>query len=60
MLIQFSLKYVLNGTIDSKSVFVQVMARRPTGDKPLREPMLARTYAALGGNEFDTGVSHIV
>ena len=54
MSIQFSLKYLLNGTIDSKSVFVQVMARRPTGDKPLPEPMLARLYAALGENEFDT------
>ena len=41
ILIQISLKFVLNIPIDSKSAMVQVMAWRRTGDKPLTEPMVA-------------------
>ena len=36
--------------MDNKSVLVQVMAWRQTGDKPLPEPML--TQFPLGGDEL--------
>ena len=36
------MKLVFQGPIDNKSVLVQVMAWRQTGDKPLPEPMLAQ------------------
>ena len=42
ILIQMSLKFVPKGPIDQKSVLVQVMAWRRTGDKPLSEPMLTQ------------------
>ena len=38
--IQISLEFVPKGPIDNKSAWVQVMAWRRTGDKPLSEPML--------------------
>ena len=38
--IQISLKLVPRSPIDNKTVLVQVMAWRRTGDKPLSEPML--------------------
>ena len=38
--IQISLKFVLNGPINKKSVLIQVKAWRRIGDKPLPEPML--------------------
>ena len=38
--IQISLKFVPRGPIDNKPAFVQVMAWRRTGDKPLPEPIL--------------------
>ena len=50
-----SLKFVLNGPIDSKTALVQVIAWRCKGDKPLSELMLNQftdTYAALGRNEL--------
>ena len=40
--IQMSLKFVPRCQIDNKSVLVQVMAWRRTGDKPLPEPMLTQ------------------
>ena len=40
--IQISLKFVPKGPIDDKSAFVQVMAWRRTGNKPLPEPMLTQ------------------
>ena len=40
ILIQISLKFVSKGLIDNKTALVQVMARHPTGDKPLPEAML--------------------
>ena len=40
ILCQIWLKFVLKGWIDNRSALVQVIARRPTGDKPLPEPML--------------------
>ena len=40
--IQISLKFVPKGSIDNKSVLVQVKAWRWTSDKPLPEPMLAQ------------------
>ena len=42
ILILISLKFVPEGTIDNKSVLVQVMAWRLTGDKPLAEPVLTQ------------------
>ena len=42
ILIRISLKFVLKGPIDNKSVLVQVMAWRRIGDKPLSEPMLTQ------------------
>ena len=50
--IQISLKIVSSSPIDNKPALVQVMARRRTGDKPLRTPLDDsvhwRIYAALG------------
>ena len=40
--IRISSKLVLNGPIDNKSAFGQVMAWRQTGDKPLPEPMMTQ------------------
>ena len=40
--IEISLKFVPKGPIDNKSALVQVMTWRPTGDKPLPEPMLTQ------------------
>ena len=40
--IRISLKFVPKGPIDNKSAFVQVMAWRRTGDKPLPEQMLTK------------------
>ena len=42
ILIRISLKFDPKGPTDNKSVLVQVMAWRRTGDKPLPEPMLAQ------------------
>ena len=39
-LIQISLKFVSKDPIKNKPVFVQIMAWRRTGDKPLSEPMM--------------------
>ena len=40
--IKISLKFIPKGPIDNKSSFVEVMAWRRTGDKPLTEPMLTQ------------------
>ena len=51
ILIQISLKFVPKDPIDNKSVLVQVMAWRRTGDEPVSEAMLTQftnAYAALG------------
>ena len=40
--IQNSLKFVPKGPIDNKSMMVQVIAWRRTGDNPLSEPMLTQ------------------
>ena len=40
--IQFSLKFVPEGSIDNKPALVQVMPWRRTGDKPLPEAMLTQ------------------
>ena len=40
--IQISLKFVPRSPIDNKASFVQVMAWRRTGDKPLPEPMMTQ------------------
>ena len=48
ILIQFSPKFVPKCPIDNKSALVQVMACRPSGAKPLPEPMLTQfTYAYM-------------
>ena len=40
--IKISLKFIPSGPISNITAFVQIMAWRPTGDKPLLEPMLTR------------------
>ena len=40
--IRISLKFVPRRPIDNKPALVQVMARRRSGDKPLRKPMLTQ------------------
>ena len=42
ILIQISLKLVPSSPIDNKSAFVQVIAWRRTGDKPLPEQMMTQ------------------
>ena len=42
IVIQISLKFVPKSPIDNKSAFVQVMAWRQTGDKPLPELKLSQ------------------
>ena len=42
ILIRISLKFVPRNPIDNKPALVQVMAWRPTDDKPLSEPMLTQ------------------
>ena len=44
--IQISLKLVPRSPIDNKPEFVQVMAWRQTGDKPLPEPMMTQFTGA--------------
>ena len=44
--IRISLKFVPKGPIDNKSALMQVMAWRPTGVKPLSEPMLTKFTGA--------------
>ena len=41
--IKISLEFVPKGLTDNKPALVQVMAWRPTGDKPLPEPMLTQS-----------------
>ena len=43
MLIKLSLKFVAKGPINNFPSFVQVMAWRRWGDKPLSEPMMVRS-----------------
>ena len=48
-IIEFRLKFTeicSHGSIDNKSVLVQVMAWRRTGDKPLAETMLTQLIDA--------------
>ena len=40
--ITISLKFIPNGPINYKSALVQVVAWRPTGEKPLPESMLTK------------------
>ena len=40
ILIQITLKFVLEGPIDNKSILVQLMTWSRKGDKPLSEPIL--------------------
>ena len=42
ILIQISLKFVPNGSIDNKTALVQILAWQRTGDKLLPEPMLTQ------------------
>ena len=41
--IRISLKFVLNGPIANIPAFVQIMAWRRSGDKPLSEPMMVKS-----------------
>ena len=47
--IEISLKFVPKGPIDNIPAYVQIMAWRQTGDKPLFEPMMVRlpTYICV-------------
>ena len=47
ILIQISLKFVPEGSIDNKPASVQVMAWRHTDNKPLPEPMLTQICVAI-------------
>ena len=40
ILIQISLSFVPMGSISNRTTLVEIMAWRPTGDKPLSQPML--------------------
>ena len=42
ILIKFSLKFVLNGTIDNNPALAKIMTWHHIGDKPSSEPMLIR------------------
>ena len=52
ILIQISLKFVPNDSIDNKPVLVQVMAWCLTGDKPLSESMPTPSTDSLGGDQL--------
>ena len=67
ILIQISLKFVLDATVDDKATLIQVMTGCQTGawcqigDKPLPEAVLTQftdAYAALQGDELDLWISH--
>ena len=45
--IQIALKFVPRSVIDNKTAFVQVMAWRRAGDKPLSEPMTVQVTDAF-------------
>ena len=47
ILIQILMKFVPKGSINKKSVLVQVMARCHTGDQPSPEPMLTKMSDAI-------------
>ena len=53
-----SLKFVFQGPIDNNSAFVQVMAWRPEGSKPLPEPMMTGTCE--GSSEFISQLSPFI
>ena len=55
ILIRIPLKFVPKGPTDNKSVLVQVVAWRQTGNKPLSEPMLTQFTNALIW--FSVGIS---
>ena len=40
--IEISLKFVSKGPINNTTAFIQIMAWRRPGDKPLSEPMMAK------------------
>ena len=42
IVIPISIEFVPKGSIDNKSILIQVMAWRRTGDKPISEPMLTQ------------------
>ena len=46
ILVEISLKFVSYGPIDNNTGFVQIVAWRRIGDKPLSEPMMARSSDA--------------
>ena len=50
--IKISLKFVLQSPTDNKSVLVQIMSWRRTGEKPLSETMLSLLTVSLGGDEL--------
>ena len=50
--IKLLLKFVPKGTINNMSALVQIMAWRPTGDKPLSEPMMDAISQTTLSNKF--------
>ena len=40
--IKISLQFVTRGPLNNIPAFVQIMARRRSGDKPISEPMMAK------------------
>ena len=64
ILIEISLNFVPEGSVDNKWALFQVMAWRRIGDKPLPEPMLTpftrRIYWALWGDELKDSWNSVV
>ena len=59
ILIKISLKFVPESLIGNMSVWIQVMAWRRTGDKPLLEPMMTQFNASLSLNEFNSQLQNV-
>ena len=58
--IDISLKFVPRGQINNIPSFVQIMAWRRPGDKPLSEPMMVsslNTYLSMYGSDVVCGTS---
>ena len=53
ILIKWSLKFVLKSPINNIPVLVQIMDRRPPGDKPLSEPMLQKGHFSGLSNAWE-------
>ena len=52
---KISLKYFPRGAINNMSAFIQTVAWRRTGGKPLSEPMMTQFIAKVGLNDLTEG-----